>query len=105
MFLNRLASPRELRFNRGQGASDMINVGVVGLGMMGLTHLDAYVALGGEARVVAVADAMAGRLAGKEKAGGNVEGMDRGNFDLSTVKRYTDGLQLIADPEVQLVDI
>jgi predicted dehydrogenase len=82
----------------------MINVGVVGLGMMGLTHLDAYIALP-EAKVVAVADAMADRLAGKEKAGGNVKGMARGNFDITTVKRYTDGLELIGDPDVQVVDI
>ena len=34
----------------------MINVGVIGLGMMGNTHLDVYSKLGDRCRVVAISD-------------------------------------------------
>ena len=82
----------------------MINVGVVGLGMMGLTHLDVYAGLT-NAKVVAVADADAGRRSGTTKARGNVEGQAQGRFDVASVKGYADGLELIRDPQVQAVDI
>ena len=82
----------------------MINVGVIGLGMMGLTHLDVYA--GSEtAKVVAVADADAGRRSGTVKARGNVEGQAEGRFDVASVKGYADGMELIHDPNVQMVDI
>jgi predicted dehydrogenase len=82
----------------------MINVGVIGLGMMGLTHLDVY-ATAKTARVVAIADADPGRRDGSVKARGNVEGQAQGRFDVTTVTGYADGMQLIHDPEVQMVDI
>jgi predicted dehydrogenase len=82
----------------------MINVGVIGLGMMGLTHLDVY-AGSKAARVVAIADADPGRRNGTVKARGNVEGQAKGRFDVTSVTGYADGLQLIADPQVQMVDI
>src|SRR6266404_8731654 len=55
----------------------MINVGVIGLGMMGQTHLDVY-AKRADVRVVAVADRDPARLAGKVRAAGNVEGQAQG---------------------------
>ena len=58
----------------------MINVGVVGLGMMGLTHLDVYASQPG-AKVVAIADADPDRRSGKVKASGNVEGQAKGDGD------------------------
>ena len=82
----------------------MINVGVIGLGMMGLTHLDVY-AKRQNVKVVAVADKDPDRLSGKTRATGNVEGQAQGGFDLSQTKPYTEGMDLSADPEVQLVDI
>ena len=63
----------------------MLNVGVIGLGMMGVTHLDVYTAMPG-AKVVAVADAIADRLSGRERAAGNVKGQAQGAFDLASVK-------------------
>lgn len=82
----------------------MINVGVIGLGMMGGTHLDVY-AKRSDVRIVAVSDKRADRLEGKAKAAGNIEGQAQGAADLSSAKRYTEGMDLIRDPDVQLVDI
>jgi len=82
----------------------MINVGVIGLGMMGATHLDAY-ARRKDVRIVAVSDANPKRLRGEESASGNVEGQAKGGVDLSRAKRYAEGMALIADADVQLVDI
>ena len=81
-----------------------IKVGVVGLGMMGLTHLDAYAKLEG-VEVVALADRDEDRLNGKTKAGGNIEGQAEGGFDYESVKKYTDAFELIADPDIDVVDI
>ncbi len=82
----------------------MINVGVMGLGMMGLTHLDAY-GKRSDAKVIAISDKLADRLEGRTKAGGNIDGMAQGGFDYSSVRKYSEGMDLINDPEVQLVDI
>ncbi|MEM6852852.1 MAG: Gfo/Idh/MocA family oxidoreductase [Planctomycetota bacterium] len=83
-----------------------LTVGVIGLGAMGQTHLDVYAKLDG-VRVAAVADLDEARLSGAEKAGGNIEGQAQAGFDLSdsSVKKYRDGLDLIADPEIHVVDI
>jgi predicted dehydrogenase len=82
----------------------MINVGVIGLGMMGLTHLDVY-ARRKDVKVVAIADKDPDRLSGKTRAVGNVEGQAQGGFDLSRAKPYAEGMDLIADTDVELVDI
>jgi predicted dehydrogenase len=82
----------------------MISVGVIGLGMMGNTHLDVY-AKRKDVRVVAIADADVDRLSGKAKAQGNVKGQAQGAFDLASVKKYTEGMDLIADAKVQVVDV
>ncbi|MFA9479805.1 Gfo/Idh/MocA family protein [Phycisphaerales bacterium AB-hyl4] len=82
----------------------MVNVGVIGLGMMGGTHLDVY-AKHPSANVVAISDANPDRLSGKEKAAGNIEGQAKGGIDYSAMKKYADGMELIADPDVALVDI
>lgn len=81
-----------------------IKVGVVGLGMMGLTHLDAYSKLEG-VEVVALADRDEDRLSGKSQAGGNIEGQAKGGFDYSRVRKYTDAAELISAPDIDVVDI
>lgn len=80
-----------------------INVGVIGLGMMGTMHLGVY-ARNPAARIAAISDASPARLAGKETTESNITG-EGASVDLSDTARYTDGLELIADPTVDLVDI
>jgi predicted dehydrogenase len=83
----------------------MMNVGVMGLGMMGLTHLDVYAKLK-DAKVVAISDKDPNRLEGRVKAQGNVEGQAQGGFDFAAVERkYAEGREMIADPNVQIVDV
>ncbi len=82
----------------------MVHVGVIGLGMMGLTHLDAY-GKRTDVKVVAVSDKLVDRLEGKTKAAGNVEGQAKGTFDFASAKKYAEGMDLIHDPEVEVVDI
>lgn len=74
------------------------------MGMMGLTHLDAYAKLEG-VEVVALADRDEDRLNGKAKADGNIEGQAEGGFDYDSVRKYTDAFELIADPDLDVVDI
>lgn len=82
----------------------MTKIGVIGLGMMGGTHLDAYAKLP-LAQVVAVADRDEARRTGQTKAEGNIDGQAQGGFDFASVKQYADADELIADPEVEMVDI
>ncbi len=83
----------------------MIRVGVVGLGMMGLTHLDVY-RRHPKAQVVAICDSDMNRLTGQAKAAGNVEGQAMSAVDqLENVARYTDIYEVIGNPDIDLVDI
>jgi predicted dehydrogenase len=87
-----------------QGSERPVNVAVVGLGFMGLTHINAYRKLPG-ARIVAVCDAVRlpvnGVLAG---VAGNVAGSD--TVDLGPdVRAYQKLEELLADGEVELVDL
>lgn len=84
--------------------SSKVNVAVVGLGFMGVTHLRAYLPLE-NARIVAVCDAVRlpvnGVLAG---VAGNVKKSD--DVDLGPqVKVYKKLEEVLADPEVELVDL
>lgn len=81
-----------------------VNVAVVGLGFMGVTHLRAYQNLS-RARIVAVCDAhrlpVNGVLGG---VSGNIQqsaGLRLG----PRVKAYREFAELLADPDVELVDI
>lgn len=82
----------------------MINVGLIGLGMMGRTHLDVYTQRK-DVRVIAISDILPDRLSGKEKSRGNIPGQAQSSFDPASVRRYPLGMELIQDPDVELVDI
>ena len=82
----------------------MTRIGIIGLGMMGLTHLEAWLAQPG-AEVVAVADLDADRLHGRSVVTGNIAGQADSRVSNLTAKRYQQGLDLIRDPAVEAVDI
>lgn len=81
-----------------------INVGVIGLGMMGTTHLDVYTKRD-DVNVIAISDIDPDRLSGASRAGGNIKGQAGGRVLHTSAARYDEGMKLIADPEVDLVDI
>lgn len=84
----------------------MTRVGVIGLGMMGGTHLDVY-AKRDDVEIVAISDINPNRLSGEELAIGNIEGQAAGGFDIrgASVKRYDEGKKLIRSKQVDLVDV
>ena len=80
-------------------------VGILGLGGMGRVHLGAHAA-GRRGRLVAVADVDAKRLAGGWRAvESNIRAPGGRRPDLSGVARYGSAEELIADPEVEAVDV
>jgi len=82
-----------------------VRIGLVGLGMMGRTHLDSYRKIG-QAKVVALCDRMPERLApGWAAPTGNVESGAAGRLDLSGVRATLEFADLLADPEVDAVDL
>ena len=76
------------------------------IGVIGQTHLDAYAKFP-NANIFAVADLEPNKLSGEAGAHGNIEGQAQGGFDLSAphLRKYRDGLELIADPDIDIVDI
>ena len=81
-----------------------LKVGVIGLGSMGSTHLDIYSQIS-EVEVVALADPKKNRLDGSSKAEGNISGQAQGSVVGFEAKQYLDGMDLIDDPDIELVDI
>jgi predicted dehydrogenase len=86
-----------------------IGVGVIGLGFMGRTHVEAYRAAdsaGLQNRLVAVCDASAERRAGIASNAGNLGGATRERlFDPREVAAFERVEDLLADPRVELVSI
>ena len=87
-----------------KGSSKQVNVAVVGLGFMGVTHLRAYLG-NSTARIVAVCDAarlpVNGILPG---VAGNITKSDDLNLG-PQVKVFRKLEEVLADPEVELVDL
>ena len=85
--------------------STSINIGIVGLGFMGQTHIKAYRQLP-QANIAAICDAVSlpadGVLRG---VAGNIASTDQIQFDMAVVKGYRDYREMLANPAVQLVDI
>ncbi len=87
-----------------------INVGVIGLGFMGATHVAAYQAAaeaGFACRLVAVADPKPDRRAGRlgDVRGNLASGSDAAAFDSAQVRGYASAEELLEDPSVDLVSI
>ena len=84
--------------------SGTVNVAVVGLGFMGVTHLRAYLEAQG-ARFVAVCDAVRLPVNGVlQGVAGNIKKSDDINLG-PKVKVYRKLEEVLADPDVELVDI
>lgn len=82
----------------------MINVGVVGLGMMGQMHLASWSGMKG-VRVLMVADSDAKRAAGDFSGSwSNIEGGAK-SIDFSKITGTTDPMEVIHSDEIDLVDI
>ena len=85
--------------------STPINIGIVGLGFMGQTHIKSYRQLP-QANIAAICDAVSlpadGVLRG---VAGNIASTDQIKFDMTVVKGYRDYREMLANPAIQLVDI
>lgn len=84
-----------------------IRVGIIGLGFMGTTHFRIYQDVIPDAQVVAVADIDPAKQSGDiSKVWGNIGTADNSvPLDFSGMGVYASGLELIADPQVEVVDI
>lgn len=81
-----------------------LKVGVVGLGFMGSAHLEAYAGVS-EFELAAVASSSEKKLSGDlGDVGGNLE-RGGGTVDLGSAARYRRAEDLIADPNVEAVDL
>jgi predicted dehydrogenase len=84
----------------------MIRVGLVGAGFIGRNHFNQYQKLGDQAKIVALCDVEADRRSGDwTKVGGNVADAQGRQQELGDIKQYADWKELIADPNVDLVDL
>ena len=81
-----------------------MKIGIIGLGFMGVTHMVGYAKIPG-VKVSAVCTENPAVLAGDlSKIGGNIK-FDASSVDISAAKKYTRWQDLIADPDVDAVDI
>lgn len=88
-----------------------VRVGVIGLGLMGRTHVESYASAaraGNVCRLVAVADPNPERLTGRITVEGNLQRASDADallFDPRSVRTGTSAANVIDDPEVDLVSI
>ncbi len=81
-----------------------MRIGVIGLGFMGSTHLEAWEKVDGF-ELAAVSSSSERKRAGDlSDVGGNL-GRGAGNVDFGEAGRYASAEELIADPRVEAVDI
>src|SRR5688500_8642703 len=81
-----------------------MNIGIIGLGMMGRTHYEAYQEIG--ASVVAVADQEPKRASGDlSGTGGNVLQGGLTHLPMDRIRGTTNPADLIAMKEVDIVDV
>src|SRR5262249_50895707 len=82
----------------------MIRIAVAGIGFMGRIHFLAGQKLKG-AKVTAVCSRDPAKLAGDWSSTRGNFGPEPGHVDLSAVKKYADFNQMLADPEIDLIDV
>lgn len=81
----------------------MLKIGILGMGGMGWFHTSRLVQLP-KARLAAIADIRPERLEAKHAVAINIAN-DSGPVDLSNVARYSDSSRLIAEADVDVIDI
>jgi predicted dehydrogenase len=93
-----------MKKNKSRTSNRKVNVAVVGLGFMGVTHIKSYQQIPG-ARLVAVCDAVRLPVNGVlGSAGGNIG--DQNAVDLGrNIKAYSNFDDLLADRDVELIDL
>ena len=82
----------------------MVRIGIIGIGFMGYTHFEAAKKLEG-AKVTAISTRDEKKLAGDWTSIQGNFGPRAGHVDVSGLKTYNDYKMLLADPEIDLVDI
>src|SRR3954471_1045676 len=82
----------------------MVRIGIVGIGFMGRIHYLAAQRLKG-AKVAAVCSRDPAKLAGDWRSTRGNFGPEPGHVDLSAVKKYSSFEDLLADRDVDLVDV
>jgi predicted dehydrogenase len=83
----------------------MINAGIVGLGFMAATHIKAYRQIRG-VRIAALCNPSGRHLDGDfSGVAGNILITDPVKLDMANVKAYRDYSDLLANPEIHLIDI
>jgi predicted dehydrogenase len=82
----------------------MVRIGIVGIGFMGRIHYLASQKLKG-AKVAAVCSRDPAKLAGDWRNTRGNFGPEPGTVDLSGVKKYANAAELLADPDIDLIDI
>ncbi len=80
-----------------------IKVGILGMGFMGNCHFNAYKGVK-KARITALCDCDGKKLRGDGGVVGNIGGAGQ-KKNLAGIKTYSDASRLIADPEIDVVDI
>src|SRR5207302_2650894 len=86
------------------GKSSMVRIGIVGIGFMGMIHYLAARQLQG-ARVTALCSRDPSKLAGDWRSIQGNFGPRGEMMDLSALKRYQHLDELLADPDLDLVDV
>ncbi|MBN2984606.1 MULTISPECIES: Gfo/Idh/MocA family protein [Cohnella] len=85
----------------------MLNIGLIGLGFMGRTHLENYLRLereGAPIRVVALCDVDEAKLNGGG-SGGNIDTASEHEIDYGRFRKYTSVQEMLDREELALVDI
>lgn len=82
----------------------MLKVGIIGIGFMGYTHFEAA-KFADKVTITAIATRSEKKRAGDWTGIQGNFGPPAGQVDLSNVKTYADYHQLLADPDIDLVDI
>lgn len=82
----------------------MIRIGIIGIGFMGYTHFEGAAELTG-GKVTAFATRDSKKLEGDWTGIQGNFGPPGGKVDVSEIKCYSDYKQLIADPDIDLIDV